>query len=71
MARTQFNTVFSVGPDGSITTLHPIRISGVQLPQGFNIKHGMAFGPIDLTQYINQDLEVTIDSDVWVITGIY
>lgn len=38
---------------------------------GVKFSKGVSFGGIDLAQYEGHDLEITIDNDIPVITGIY
>jgi hypothetical protein len=71
MANVQFNSIFTINPDGSVVTNQPTRIGGIQLPRGFVITPGVAFNGIDITQYKDHELEVVEDNGVSVVTGIY
>jgi len=71
MARVTFDSVFRVNPDGTIEPKQTTRIGGVTISPGITFNKGVGVGGIDLTQFINHDLEITTDNGVIVITGIY
>lgn len=71
MARINFDSLFDVRPDRTLTPRQRIRVGGVELGPGVIFSPGAAFGGVDFTRYIGQDLEISTDGDVSVITGIY
>jgi hypothetical protein len=69
--RINFNQIFNVNADGSISSKEKtIRIGGIQFGPGARFK-GVSFSGIDLSKYIGRDLELRIEDSVYVITGIY
>ena len=71
MARVTFDSVFKVNTDGTIEPKQTTRIGGITITPGIKFSKGIGIGGIDLTQFINRDLEITTDNGVIVITGIY
>lgn len=69
--RINFHEIFNVNADGSIESKEKtIRIGGVQFGPGARFKN-VSFGGIDLSKHIGRDLEVRIENNIYVITGIY
>ncbi|MBI4078808.1 MAG: hypothetical protein HY429_00745 [Candidatus Levybacteria bacterium] len=71
MARVAFESIFQVNPNGTIEPKQTTRIGGVTITPGITFSKGVGVGGIDLTQFIDHDLEITTDNGVIVITGIY
>lgn len=77
MARFKFDSLFTkyLNNDGTVASIEPkqrIRIGGVTMGPGVKFSQGVAFGGIDLFQFLDKDLEVQVDSQgILVITGIY
>lgn len=67
----QFKAVFAINDDGSITPHFTVRVAGVVIQSGAIIHPGYIVGGIDLTQYKENELEVEIENNIYVIKGIY
>lgn len=69
--RINFHQIFNVSADGSISSKEkPIRIGGVQFGPGARFKN-VSFGGVNSSMLIGRDLEVRIENEVYIITGIY
>ena len=71
MNRTNFNSIFQLNNDGSISPLQIIRIGGVQIGPGVKLGRGVLFGGIDLYNFIGREFETNQENEVLVINGIY
>lgn len=71
MARVSFESVFRRHPDGSLEPRQRLRIGGVTIGPGVRFSRGTAFGGVDLTLYVGNDLDIETDGNVAVIKGIY
>jgi len=69
--RKTFYEVFKINPDNSLEPLRRVKIGGVEFGPGVKFSGGVRFGGIDFTKYIGRDLEIEVEGDLWVITGIY
>lgn len=69
--RINFHSIFNVNSDGSISSKEKtIRIGGVQFGPGARFNN-VSFGGINSSVLIGRDLEVRVENDIYVITGIY
>lgn len=71
MARMQFNSVFTTHEDGSLEPLQRVRIGGVTMGPGARFGNGVSFSGVNISQFIDRDLEVETDGQILVIKGIY
>ncbi len=65
------DSIFEKKPDGSLGIKQRIRVGGIELSPGIEIKHGVTFAGIDFTQFIGHDFDIETDGDTLVIKGIY
>lgn len=72
MARITFDTIFTKHEDGSLEPKRAVKINGVVVRPGLRFKD-TSFNGINLSdsQFLNHDLEVELDKDTIIITGIY
>ncbi|MAG11839.1 MAG: hypothetical protein CMI52_03460 [Parcubacteria group bacterium] len=72
MARINFNQIFkSSSEPGKFSPRSRVRVGGVTLNSGVSFGKGIAFGGIDLAQFVENDFEVDIQGDLFIIKGIY
>ncbi len=72
MARINFNQIFNRNPQtGAITPRAMVRVGGVTFGTGVTFGAGVSFSGIDLSQFINNDFEVDVEGELFVIKGIY
>ncbi len=71
MERATFWEVFKLGTDGALEPIRRIQIGGVEFGPGVKFSRGVAFGGIDLFQYLGKSLQVEKTPEKWVIRGIY
>ncbi|MDO9580570.1 MAG: hypothetical protein Q7J06_08390 [Bacteroidales bacterium] len=69
--RIPFSAIFIRHQDGSLEPLRRVRIGGVEFGPGVKLSGGVRFGGVDITKYIGRDLEIEVDNDTWIVTGIY
>lgn len=69
--KLNFHSIFKMNTDGSIEPLRVVRIGGVQFAPGVRIGRGVAFGGVDLFQYVGRDFRVEDQNGILIITGIY
>ena len=65
-----FNTIWELNEKG-ITNKVGIRVSGITACPNALRDHKGFFGGIDWNLFKDRDLEVHIDKDIFVITGVY
>lgn len=66
-----FESVFMVNStDNSITTRVPVRVAGVTIGINETLRQGYVVGGIDLTQFVNRQLQVEIENGIYIIRGI-
>lgn len=72
MARINFDQIFDRDPQtGAITPRTRVRVGGVTFGPGVTFGSGVSFGGVDLSRFVNNDFEVDIEGDLFVIKGIY
>ncbi len=69
--RVSFSTVFIQHRNGTLEPRQRIRVGGVEFGPGVRFSKGVAFGGVDFTQFVGQDLEVETKEEVLIIKGIY
>ena len=66
MAIINFNQIFDRNPTtGAITPRARVRVGGV------TFSHGVSFGGVDLSRFVNNGFEVDVEGDLFIIRGIY
>ena len=71
MARIKFDAIFSKFPDGSLEPKVKVRVGGIVITPGVRFMRGVAFGGIDFTQFVDHDLEIETEGDIFIVKGIY
>lgn len=72
MARINFNQIFDRNTKtGAITPRNNVRVGGVTFGPGVTFGSGVSFSGIDLSRYTDNDFEVDIEGDLFIIKGIY
>ncbi len=72
MARINFNQIFNRNLEtGAITPRARVRVGGVTFGPGVTFGSGVSFGGVDLSRFVNNDFEVDIEGDLFIIKGIY
>jgi hypothetical protein len=66
-----FDELFRRNADGTISPRIPVHINGVTMVPGGEIGGGVNLGGVDLTQFVDMDLDVEIQEGVHAIRGIY
>ena len=70
--RKKFREVFSENlPDEILTTLVPISINGVELPQGYSIPVNAVIGGVKFHSWRYNDVAVENRSGIYFVTGFY
>lgn len=72
MARIRFDQIFDRNTEtGAITPRTRVRVGGVTFGPGVTFGTGVLFNGIDLSRFTNNDFEVDIEGDLFIIKGIY
>lgn len=72
MARINFNQIFNRDETtGTISPRTTVRVGGVTFGPGVNFGPGVLFSGINLSEFVDNDFEVDIEGDVYIIRGIY
>ena len=72
MARINFNQIFDRNSTtGAITPRARVRVGGVTFGQCVDFGQGVSFSGVNLSSFINNDFEVDIEGDLFIIKGIY
>jgi len=72
MARINFNQIFNRNQEtGAITPRSRVRVGGVTFGPGMTFVRGTSFNGIDLSNFINNDFEVDVRGDLFIVKGIY
>lgn len=72
MARINFNQIFDMNVQtGAITPRSRVRVGGVTFGLGVTFGPGVLFSGIDLSRFVNNDFEVDIEDDIFIVRGIY
>lgn len=72
MARINFNQIFNINPEtGAITPRAMVRVGGVTFGPSVTFGSGVSFSGVDLSHFVNNDFEVDIEGDLFIIKGIY
>jgi len=72
MARISFNQIFNRNSEtGVITPRARVRVGGVTFSPGVVFGSGVLFSGVDLSRFIENDFEVDIEGDLFIIKGIY
>lgn len=72
MARINFNQIFDRNPStGAITPRATVRVGGVTFSPGVTFGAGVLFSGIDLSRFVNNDFEVDIEGNIYIVRGIY
>ena len=71
MARVKFEVVFKQLNKGSLEPQHKTKIGSIIVGPGVVFGKGVAFGGVDFTQFVGNDLEIDFEGDTVVLKGIY
>lgn len=72
MAKINFNQIFDSNSDtGVITPRARVRVGGVTFGPGVAFGRGVSFSGVDLSRYMDNDFEVDVEGDLFIVKGIY
>jgi len=69
--RIPFNEVFTENPDGSLTPLREINVSGVNLGTGVSFQRGVTINGVNFSEYKQFDIAAENINGILVIKGYY
>lgn len=68
--RVNFNQLFEI-QNGMISPKVQVHINGTTMSPGISFGGGVAFGGIDLSQFVGMDFDVEIQNGIYIIKGVF
>ena len=65
----EYNQVFTINPNGTISPRIPVRIGGITMGPGVSFGSGVLIGGLNLIEFKNRNIQGYVDNGMFVIKG--
>lgn len=69
--RIRSSTIFRENPDGSLTTLYPVRVGSAQFGTNVTVSGNVKLGPLSIGTLRDKEVEADKKNGVYIINGYY